>query len=691
MSDIRNFAIAGHNGTGKTAFLEQLLYYSDVLSKPEFVESGKTVSDFTEEEIARKLSVHATLASMTREGTVINAIDTPGTADFIGEVVCAFRSCECAVMMVDAREGAQIETIKLWRRLNNRNKPRVLFLNKMDKERVDYEATLSKLRDELKLPLVPVVVPIGEAEDYKGVIDLVANKAYILQPNGKEKEVPIPADLAAKAEEARAALVESAAEGADELMEKFFEEGTLDADDIAKGLKDGLDNNLLVPVFCGSTLKASGMTAFLDFVRSTFPSPIGKEEFVLDPRDEEKKVQTRRIGEGSDISAYVFKTTMDQFSGKLSFVKVVTGTIMPDSDLYNPETGKKERPGKLSKAVGKRLFEVQSLEAGDIGIITKSASAATGTTFLGGDLGFVFQPLRLPAPVYALAISAPDKNSEVKMNDYIHRIADEDLTLVSSFNEETREQVLSGMGELHLNIVLDKIRDKQKIEITTRIPKIAYKETITKKSGIAEYTHKKQSGGHGQYGKVLLEIQPMDRGEYYSFTNAIKGGSISKGYIPGIEKGLHEAMGEGFLAGYPLVDIGITLIDGKEHPVDSSEMSFKLAAKGAIRAALEKAGVVLLEPYMKLTVYVGNQYLGDVLSDLSSKRGRVLGQEDLGGDMIAVNAEVPHSEMLTYAIDLKAMTSGTGSFELEFDHYETLQGKLAEDVIKASKAAQEAK
>lgn len=687
--DLRNFAIAGHNGTGKTAFLDQLLYYAGAIQNPEMVESGKTVSDYTEEEIARKISIHAAMASMTWNGKTINTLDTPGTADFIGEVICGLRSCETTLMLVDAREGAQIETIKLWRRLNERNKPRALFLNKMEKERVDYEATMENLRKELKMTLVPVTIPMGEAQSFEGVIDLINGKAYVMQ-NGKEKQSEIPAQYAAKVEEARAALIESAAEGADDLMEKFFEEGTLSAEDIAKGLMEGLRKNVLAPVFCGSTLKRSGITSFLDFVASTFPCPIGAEDFIYEASDEAKTIKPKRIEEGDQVSAYVFKTTIDQFSGKLSFIKVVTGTILPETDLMNPEIGKKEKPGKLYKAIGKKLVEVPSLAAGDIGIITKSNSASTNATLFGGqDLGFRFQPLKLPAPIYALAIGANDKNSEVKMNDFIHRITEEDLTFQSNYNEETRESVISGMGELHLNMILDKIKDKQKIEINTRIPRIAYRETITKKSGIAEYAHKKQSGGHGQYGKVLLEIEPAERGAYYVFTNAIKGGSISKGYIPGIEKGLHEAMTEGFLAGYPIVDIAITLIDGKEHPVDSSEMAFKLAAKGAMRMALEKAGAVLLEPFMKLTVYIENQYLGDVLSDLSSKRGRVLGQEDLGGSMIAVNAEVPDAEMLTYAIDLKAMTSGTGSFELEFDHYETLQGKLADDVIKAAKAAQE--
>jgi elongation factor G len=352
--------------------------------------------------------------------------------------------------------------------------------------------------------------------------------------------------------------------------------------------------------------------------------------------------------------------------------------------------GKRERPGKVYRMVGKKLNEVDALEAGDIGVITKGSITYTNASLLtGNDRGFSFAPLNLPSPIYSLAITAGDKKSEDKMNEALSKVIEEDLTAQRSYNEETKQATLSGMGELHLNMILDKIRDKQKVTINTELPKIAYRETITKKSGIVEYTHKKQSGGHGQYGRVLIEIEPLERGEFYSFTNAIRGGNVSRGYMPGIEKGLQDAMEEGFLAGYPMVDIGITIVDGKEHSVDSSEMAFRLAAKGAMKSALEKAGALLLEPFMKLAVYVEDQYLGDILSDLSGKRGRVLGQEDMGGGIQMVRAEVPQAEMLNYAIDLKSMTSGTGSFEIEFDHYETISGRIADDVIRAAKEAAE--
>ena len=685
--DIRNVTIAGHNGTGKTSLLEQLLYYSNVISRPEQVESGKTTSDYTEEEIARKISIHSALANISWEGKSLNFIDAPGTADFVGEVICGFRTCESALMVVDARDGAQIETIKLWRNLNKLSKPRAVFLNKMERERVDYDKTFTHLKEEFKTTFVPVTIPMGNGPDFKGVIDLIENKAYFFQPGQKEKVGDIPSEYADEVEQYREALIESAAEGADDLMEKYLEEMTLEAEEIHRGVCEGLKNNVLVPVFCGCTANGAGITSLLDFIAENFPSPVGAKETIVKEDGSEEELAVSSEGQAS---ALCFKTTIDQFSGKLSFLKVVTGSIAGDTDLFNPALGKKEKPGKVYRAVGKKLIETDALVAGDIGIITKSNIATTNCTLLGSaDMKFTFKSLSFPNPIYSLAISAADKKSEDKMNDALHKVTEEDLTFQVAYNEETKQSTVSGMGELHLNMILDKIKEKQKIQINTKLPRVPYRETITKKSGIVEYAHKKQSGGHGQYGKVLIEIAPIDRGLYYTFDNIVKGGSVSKGYVPGIEKGLHDQMEEGFLAGYPMVDIGVTLVDGKEHPVDSSEMAFRLAAKGAMKLAIEKAGPVLLEPFAKLSVYIDNQYLGDILSDLSSKRGRVLGQEDLGGNMVQVNAEVPQAEMLNYAIDLKSMTSGTGSFELAFDHYETLAGKMAEDVIKASMAAAE--
>lgn len=684
--DIRNIAIVGHNGTGKTSLLEQLLCYSGVISRPESIDSGKTTSDYTEEEIARKISIHTAMAHMMWQGKSLTFLDTPGTADFIGEVICAFRSCESAIVIVDGTIGPQIETIKLWKRLNDRAKPRAVFINRLDHERADFTKAFENLKEQLNATYVPVTIPLGNGADCKGVVNLIERQAYLVQPTGKETPAPIPDAYEQMVEQYMQQLIEAAAEGADDLMEKYFDEGSLGPDDIRRGLREGMAQNRIVPVFVGSAALGLGMTSLLTFIANNFPSPLHSSDMIIRSAEE----STLAVDPSGPPAAYVFKTTIDQFSGKLSYIKVVQGTVTGDTELLNPELGKKERPGKVYRMIGKKLVETDALPAGDIGVIAKSNITYTNASLLSSDMGFVFSPLKFPQPVYSLAISAADKKSEDKMNDALHRITEEDLTFRTAFNEETKEATVSGMGELHLTMILDKIREKQKIAITTKLPKVAYRETITKKSGVVEYTHKKQSGGHGQYGRVLIEIEPLERGQKYAFTNAIKGGSVSKGYVPGIEKGLHDAMEEGFLAGYPLVDIGITLVDGKEHPVDSSEMAFRLAAKGAMKLAVEKAGPVLLEPIMKLFVYVEDTYLGDILSDLSAKRSRVLGQESLGGGIQMVRAEVPQAQMLNYAIELKSMTSGTGSFEMEFDHYEILSGRLADDVIKAALAEKQA-
>ncbi len=685
-TDLRNIAIIGHIGTGKTSLLEQILFQCGVISRAESVSSGKTVSDFTEEEASREMSIHTSMAPVEYEGKLLTFLDTPGTADFIGEVISALRSCENALMVVDARDGAQIETIKLWKRLNNRNKPRAVFLNRCDRDRADFFASFNTLKEQLPAVYVPVTIPMGTGKDFKGVINLIEMQAYTFDENGKERVGAIPDEYKEIVDEYELLLIEAAAEGTDELIEKYFEEGTLSPDEIREGMREGLKDNRVVPVFAGSGEKGAGISSLLHFIKNNFVSPLGSTDEITRGDTEESIT----IQEDGPTAAYIFKTTIDQFSGKLSYVKVIQGKLSGDTEVMEPTIGKKEKPGKVYHLIGKKLVEVQSLSAGEIGVIAKSNLAHTNCTLSAGDLGFVFHPLRFPSPVYSLAITAGDKKAEDKMNDALHRVVEEDITFQTSFNEETKESTVSGMGELHINMILDRIKEKQKITINTRTPKVAYRETITKKSGVVEYAHKKQSGGHGQYGKVLIEIEPLQRGEQYSFTNAIKGGSVSKGYMPGIEKGLHDAMEEGFLAHYPLVDIGVTIVDGKEHPVDSSEMAFRLAAKGAMKAAIEKAGPVILEPFMKLSVYINDQYLGDILSDLSGKRGRVLGQDDIGGGITLVKAEVPQPEMLNYSIDLKSMTSGTGSFEIEFDHYETISGRIADDVIATAKREHDA-
>ncbi len=682
---IRNVALAGHGSTGKTSVLEHLLFSAGAIQKPELVESGKTVSDYTEEEIERKISVHAALAHASWGSTKINFIDTPGSSDFIGDVILALRACESAMVLVDARSGVQIETIKIWRNLDSREKPRMVAVNKVDEERASYSGALADIKEKFKLAPVAVTIPMGEGADFKGIIDVLNEKAYPVPASHDQKEVsaPVPEAYAGAVAEARAALSEAAADGDDALMEKYLTDGVLSQEEIVTGLSEALATNRVVPAFACSAIKNSGMAAVLDFVAAIAPDPSKlTTEKVTDAAGTEALLS---VDAGAPLAALVIKTQIDQFSGRLSYVKLVRGSLATDMEFLNVNENKKEKISKLYTAIGKKLEDIRDLQAGDIGIVAKSVSLKTNESLASPDKPLVFKPLRLPQPVHTVAISAASKKEEDKLADLLHKDAEEDKTFSVRFDAETKETVISGMGELHLNILLDKIRHSQKIEIETRVPRVAYRETITKHAG-GEYTHKKQTGGHGQYARVVMEIEPLPRGTGYQFENKVFGGSVSKGFIPGIEKGIHQAMEFGTVAGYPVVDVKSMLTDGKEHPVDSSEMAFKLAARGAFREASKNAGPTLLEPVMRLMVFVDEKYLGDVMSDLSSRRGRISGQEPLGGGIVEIKAEVPHAELLRYSIDLKAMTSGTGSFEVEFDHYAPIGGKIAEDVAKAAAA-----
>jgi elongation factor G len=679
---VKNVSIAGHGGTGKTTLFEHLLFAGGVISKAEPVESGKTVSDSTPEEIERKISIHAALAHIERNGKKLNFFDTPGSSDFTGDVILSFRAAEFALLTVDSRAGVQIETIKLWRNLEGRQKPRGIFITKLDDERADFVKSLGDVKEKFKVDPVPVTIPMGAGGGFQGVIDVLNEKAYMVQNDGTlEKEGPIPEAYREAAAAARERLIEAAADGDDTLMEHYIDKGSLDAEEMHTGLIEALAEHKFVPVFAGVALKNSGLIPLLDFIADIGPDPrTAKDKGVASGGTE----QDIPIDPEKPLSALVVKTSYDQFSGKLSWIKVICGKLAADSEAYNVSENKKERIGKLYTCQGKKLEEVRELYAGDVGIITKSATLKTNDTLTAGDGSLNFVHLRLPEPVHSVAVNAVQKKDDDKLGEFLIRATEEDKTFRYHFNTETKETVISGMGELHVSIMLDKIKQNQKIEVETHIPRVAYRETITKKAS-AEYTHKKQTGGHGQYGKVVLDIAPLGRGEGYKFENKIFGGAVPKNYIPGVEKGVAEGMARGTMAGYPVVDVEVAIVDGKYHPVDSSELSFKLASRNAFREAMKQASPTLLEPVMNLTVFVEEKYLGDVMSDLSGKRGRILGQDAVGG-IGEIRAQVPQAELLRYSIDLRSITSGTGSFSVEFDHYAPISGKIADDVIKAAEA-----
>lgn len=678
-SQLRNVVIAGHGQTGKTTLMEHLLYIGGVIPKAESVISGKTVSDFSPEEIERHISVYSSLAHISWKDVNINVWDTPGSSDFVGEVISAFRSSEMAVMLVDAKAGAQIETIKLWRDLDRRSKPRMVFINHCEDARADSAAAAKDIHEKFNVEVCPVTIAMGNGENFKGIIDVLKGKAYLA--DDASKEVDIPEEYKADYENALGVLAGSAAEGDDDLLVKFIDEGELTSEEIARGLKIAFANNRIVPSFAGCVTKDCGLTSLLDFIAITAPSPEQAIEMVKAADGETAAV---KIDSNAKMTALVVKTSSDQFSGRMSYIKVVSGTLQAETEYFNLKENRKEKIGKLYRSVGKKLEEIKKASAGDIVIATKLQSVGTSDTLAESQDAPMFVRLRHPEPVYSMAVSAPDKKSEDKMSELLSQATYEDRTLTYKYNSETKQNVLSGMGELHIAIILNKLKNQNKIAINTALPRIAYRETIQRKMQ-AEYTHKKQSGGHGQFGRVVLAIEPLARGENYKFTNAVFGGAISKSYIPGVEKGVKEAMMNGVLAGYPVVDVASTVLDGKEHPVDSSELAFKIAARNAFRDAMRQAGPILLEPVMNITVWVESKYLGDIMSDISGKRGRILGQNQIGGGIEEIRAQVPQAELLKYAIDLRSITSGTGSFETSFDHYDPISGRIADDVIAAAK------
>jgi len=682
---LRNIAVTGHVETGKTSFCEQALFDGGQIPKAESIESGKTVSDFTDEEINRRISIHTSLLHLDWQGKKINLLDTPGLMDFFGDLAAALRAVETALILVGADVGVQIGTIRIWRWLEEKKLPRMIFINKMDKEHADFSRCLEDLKNKFQASFVPLMLPLGSGAAFKGTVNLLSQKARSARGEAKAQEpAEIPAEIKDQVAEYRKALVEAAAEGDDALIEKFFEQESLSDEEILLGLSKGLRAGKLVPVFCGVAARNAGVADCLDILSAIAPAPGGEAEAAA----ADGTALAKKIDPASLPSCFVFKTSIDQFSGKLSYAKVISGTIQGDSELLNPREDKREKIGKVYTCQGKKLEETDGLAAGDIGLFVKLASTATNDTLCSPDEIVKYPPLKLRQPVHSMAVSALAKKDEDKLNQMLQRAAEEDPTFRIAYNPQTKENIISGMGELHLNIILEKIKTNQKIEVETRLPKVPYRETITASSS-AEYQHKKQTGGHGQYAKVALEIAPLPRGENFKFTNAIFGGAVSRNYIPGVEKGVLEGMENGILAGYPVVDLEAKIVDGKMHPVDSSELAFKLAGRGALRAALEKAKPALLEPIMNLSVFVDDQYLGDVLSDLSSRRGRVLGQELLGGGIQEIKAQVPMAELLRYSVDLRSLTSGSATFEMEFSHYSPITGRTAEEVIKAAAAHKE--
>ncbi len=684
---IRNIAILGHGSTGKSTLFDSILLMGKQIDRIGNPAQGTLTSDYDDEEKERQISIRSALGFVEMENVKINIIDTPGMSDFIGEARAATQAADTAVLLVDSVDGIQIETEKAWRYLKENKIPTLVFVNKMDKERASYEI-IEKIRESLGSGVAPVSVPFGSADTLKGVVDLIEMKAKLPKADGKDvTTTEIPAEMKDLAEAERNKLVELAAEGDDALIEKFLDGGELTEEEIHRGLKNQLAEAKLVPVVFGSALKSIGVKTLLNMVKNFVPSPPAEKEFKgVNPNDESKEVLVKGYAPGA-FSAVVWKTYIDQYAGRFNFVKVISGELLPDSEILNSTKNVKERPSKLYTMVGNKQFDVPKLNAGDIGVVVKLEKTATLDTLCDPKLPVKLSAIKVPQPLFSIAIESAKKGEEDKIGQVFARITDENPTISYIFNAETKQTVLSGMGEMQLNIILKTLKEKYKFDLLTHEPRVAYRETITKKAE-AQYKHKKQSGGHGQYGEVYFRVWPLERGGGYEFKDSIVGGVVPKQYIPGVEKGVKDGMDEGVLAKFPVVDFAVELHFGSYHDVDSSEMSFRIAARNCLKKSLEAAGPILLEPVMEVDIHVDKDFMGDILNDITSRRGRVLGMgggDDSGSGVSVVKAQVPLAEMLRYAIDLRAMTSGKATFEMKFSHYDPIGGKIAEKVIEERK------
>ncbi len=690
---IRNVAILGHSSTGKSTLFDAILLSGGKIERIGNPKDGSLTSDYDEEEKNRTMSIRSALGFVEHDDVKINVLDTPGMADFVGEARAALQVAEAAIVVVDSVDGVQIETEKAWRYLTEHNIPRIIFINKMDKERANFSSTIENIKTKLNANAVPLCLPVGEGDNFSNIVDIIEMKLVTAKDSGKGFQYSdVPDDLKDTATEEREKVIEFAAEGDDELIEKFLDGNELSDEEITLGLKNMVSEAKLDPVICGSSLNAIGAHSLIKFIKDYIPSPAIKTEYTgHDPSDETKEVAVQSQDD-KPLSAVVWKTYIDQYAGRFNYLKVTSGKLLPDSEVLNANRNSKERVSKLYTMLGNQQVDVPKLNCGDIGVVVKLEKTSTIDTLCDPKNGVVIPVINLPEPVFTYAIESTQKGDEDKIGQFMNRVTEENPTISFMFNPETKQTVLSGMGEMQLDIILKSMAEKSKVEVLTKEPRIAYKETITKKAE-ARYKHKKQSGGHGQYGEVYVRVSPLARGEGFQFKDSIVGGVIPKGYIPGVEKGLVEGMEEGPLAKYPIVDIWIELYDGSFHAVDSSEMSFKIAGRNAVKEAVESAGPHLLEPVMEVDIYVDSEFMGDILNDITSRRGRVLGmgskdEEDSGGVSV-VKANAPLAEMLRYSIDLRSMTSGKATFEMKFSHYDPISGKIAEKVIDDRKKALE--
>jgi len=697
---IRNVGIVGHGDTGKTQLVSSLLFTAGMTPRLGKVTEGSTVTDWDDEEIARKITINTALAyaewqaparaekapEKAPEKIKINLLDTPGYSTFINETKSSLIAADASLIVVDAAAGVQVVTEKVWDYATEYDQPRAFVLNWMDRELASFDRALESLQRVFGRGVVPIELPIGSEKGFRGVVDMIAMKALLYTPDGdgKGKIEEIPAALAEDAKTAHEALVELVAEGDDALMQEFFDEGTLPVDDLKKGLREAVLAKRIFPVMLSSALHNVGTDAILNFLLEIFPSPAarGKASCHKTP-DHKGEIIERKIVDSEPVSIFAFKTVADPFACRITYFKVMSGVLKNDATLTNFNRNSLERLQHTQVMQGKSASEVNDLHAGDLAAVAKLKDTTTGETLGDKNAPVYHLPARIPEPSITFAVEPKTRADEDRIGQAIHKILEEDLALRFSRDPQTKEFLLSGAGQQHIEVVVAKLRKRYHVEMTLKPPKVPYRETIRGKAD-AEGKHKKQTGGHGQFGVCRIKLEPLPRGAGFEFVDDIFGGAIPKNWIPSVEKGIRDSAERGFLAGFPVVDFRASLYDGKYHDVDSSDMAFKIAGSLAFKECMKQARPALLEPVMHVEVYAPDQYSGDLMGNLSSRRGRISGSESRAGG-VTIKAQVPLAEMLSYANELTSMTQGRGTYSMEFSHYDFVPAELADKVIAAHK------
>jgi elongation factor G len=685
---LRNVAIVGHGATGKTTLCESFLFITGKSDRPGRVDEGTSCMDFEPEEQKRRISISAATNSIEWEKHKINLLDTPGDSNFAYDTQSCLRIADGVIVVIDAVGGVEFQTEKVWEYAVEQKLPRIVFINRMDRERADFTKTLESINSRLRVKGTPIFLPIGKETAFKGIIDLVSNKALIFdEAKGAYKTTDIPADMTADVEKYRESMVEDIAESDEALMEKYLDAGELSIEDLKKGLKKGVLEGGLIPVACGSALKNIGIASLAESIIAILPSPLDRGP-VTGKKPGADSEEIRKPEESEPFSAMVFKTIADPYAGRLTLFRVFSGTVSSDSTFHNATRKINERFGNIFFLEGKNQKSVDSpLVPGDIAAVAKLKETATGDTICNEKAPIIYKKVVAPPAIMSFAVSPKSRGDEEKIVSSINRLLEEDPTLHFHRDDQTREMILAGMGQVHIEVTVEKMKRKFGVEVTLKTPKVPYKETIKGKTNI-QGKYKKQSGGRGQFGDTWLDIEPLPRGGGFEFADKIVGGVIPQQYRPAVEKGIVEAMSEGVLAGYPVVDLKVSLVDGSYHTVDSSEMAFKIAGSLGFKKGVLACLPILLEPIVNIDIEITDEYMGDVIGDLNSRRGKVLGMDSKGANQI-IKGQVPLAEILKYAPDLRSMTSGRGTFTYEHSHYEEAPPYISEKIIAESKKEEE--